>query len=162
MARAEALAGLANPAAMDIRQSTPLPPPELDEPGDRSTRELPMRMISLALALPSSSFFSNYEVFIAERRVGKDTSQLIKLVYESRPNQRRISEYDLAVAKIYRLRVTRDVTCDETALQMAGDRYQELRVSTRKQGLKLPEEDGILPCYRSTVDDYQKALARGK
>jgi hypothetical protein len=143
-------------------QNTPLPPPELDEPANRSTRELPMRMISLALALPNSSFFSNYEVFIAERRVGKDISQLIKLVYESRPNQRRISEYDLSTAKVYKLRVTRDATCDETALQMAGEHYTELKSVTKKQGLKLPDQDGVLPCYRSTVDDYQKAIARGR
>jgi hypothetical protein len=159
---ADALSAVAGRAAMNVRQSTPLPPPDFDEPGNRTTRELPMRMISLALALPSSSFFSNYEVFIAERRVGKDVSQLIKLVYESRPNQRRISEYDPGVTKVYKLRVTRDVSCDETALQMAGDRYQELQTSTKKQGLRLPEQDGILPCYRSTVDDYQKAIARGK
>jgi hypothetical protein len=163
IAGADALAGGASRAAMNIHpQTTPLPPPELDEPGNRTTRELPMRMISLALALPSSSFFSNYEVFIAERRVGKEVSQLIKLVYESRPNQRRISEYDLSTAKVYKLRVTRDVTCDETALQMAGEHYRELKTVTKQQGLRLPEQDGILPCYRSTVDDYQKAIARGR
>jgi hypothetical protein len=159
---ADALAGDASRSAMIHPQNTPLPPPELDEPANRSTRELPMRMISLALALPSSSFFSNYEVFIAERRVNKDASQLIKLVYESRPNQRRISEYDLTTAKVYKLRVTRDATCDETALQMAGEHYSELKTVTKKQGLRLPEQDGILPCYRSTVDDYQKAIARGR
>jgi hypothetical protein len=160
---AAALAGGASRTAMNIHpQNTPLPPPELDEPANRSTRELPMRMISLALALPSSSFFSNYEVFIAERRVGKDVSQLIKLVYESRPNQRRISEYDLSTAKVYKLRVTRDATCDETALQMAGEHYSELKTATKQQGLRLPDQNGILPCYRSTVDDYQKAIARGR
>jgi hypothetical protein len=138
----------------------PLPPPRIEEPSGRSMQEVPVRLIGLSLALPGSSFFSNYEVFIAERRIAKDESQLIKLVYESRPYQRRMSEYGLDESKIYKLRVTRDATCDESALQVAGNHYSKLK-SASNHGA-FPDRNTILPCYRTTVDDYRKALSRGR
>ena len=55
--------------------------------------EMPLRLIAPVLALPGSTYFSNYEVFIAERRIGKGQSQFIKLVYTSLPYQRRLAEY---------------------------------------------------------------------
>src|SRR5438552_5578878 len=70
------------------------------------TEEIAIRLIELALALPSSSYFSNYEVFIAERRISKVASQLIKLVYVSLPYQRRLSEYGLSNSRVYKLRVS--------------------------------------------------------
>ena len=57
------------------------------------TEELSVRLVGLALSLPNSSYFANYEVFIAERRLKNAQSQFIKLVYESLPYQRRLSEY---------------------------------------------------------------------
>src|SRR6266700_742320 len=56
-----------------------------ENPRGPVTEEMAIRLIGLALALPSSSYFSNYEVFIAERRISKVASQLIKLVYVSLP-----------------------------------------------------------------------------
>ena len=51
-------------------------PPITDNPRQRAaairepaTQEMPLRLIGLAMALPSSSYFSNYEVYIAERRL---------------------------------------------------------------------------------------------
>src|SRR5438034_4259275 len=61
----------------------------VENPRGQVTEEMAIRLIGLALALPSSSYFSNYEVFIAERRISKVASQLIKLVYVSLPYQRR-------------------------------------------------------------------------
>jgi hypothetical protein len=40
-----------------------------------------------------SSYFSNYEVFIAEQRVTRHQSRLIKLVYEFLSYQARLSDY---------------------------------------------------------------------
>ena len=158
---ADAPAGGSRQVAMNIHPPVaPLPPPRIEEPRGGSTQELPVRLIGLSLALPGSSFFSNYEVFIAERRIAKDESQLIKLVYESRPYQRRMSEYGLDNSKIYKLRVTRDATCDETASQVAGNHYSELQSSAGHRA--FPDRNTILPCYRTTVDDYRKTLSRGR
>ena len=138
----------------------PLPPREIEDPVGGGPQELPVRLIGLALALPSSSYFSNYEVYIAERRVGKDKSQLIKLVYESRPYQKRVSEYGMNETKIYKLRITRDAACDETASQVVGTQNSPLQGSSTRGGLTSIDPNGMLPCYRTTVDDYRKALAR--
>src|SRR5437879_3323199 len=97
-----------------------------------------IRLIGLALALPSSSYFSNYEVFIAERRISKVASQLIKLVYVSLPYQRRLSEYGLSNSRVYKLRVSRDRTCDESLLQMTWpetDPHPGSQSSTDSPGL---------------------------
>src|SRR2546428_4154494 len=51
--------------------------PVIDNSRGPVTEEMAIRLIGLALALPSSSYFSNYEVFIAERRISKVASQLI-------------------------------------------------------------------------------------
>src|SRR6266700_7366164 len=91
--------------------------PMIDNSRRPVTEEMAIRLIGLALALPSSSYFSNYEVFIAERRISKVASQLIKLVYVSLPYQRRLSEYGLSNSRVYKLRVSRDRTCDESLLQ---------------------------------------------
>ncbi len=54
--------------------------------------EMPLGSLGLVLALPGTSFFSNFEVFVAKRRMGKEEMQPIKLVYEFLPYQRRLSE----------------------------------------------------------------------
>jgi hypothetical protein len=160
MAALNALAGGTRQAAMNIRSSVvPQPPPRLDDPAGR-VLELPVRLLGLALALPSSSYFSNYEVFLAEREFDKNETQLIKLVYESRPYQRRLSEYGVNVSAIYKLQVKRDPTCDETAMQITGGRYAELQSSSPDGALRSPDKDSVLPCYRTTADDYQKAARK--
>jgi hypothetical protein len=149
--------------AMSIPRSVVRPSPThiVDEPNG-STLELPVRVIGLAFALPTASYFSNYEVFIAERRVTKEESQLIKLVYESRPYQRRISEYGLDDSRIYKVRLKRDAACDETAVQMSGNHYPELKQKTQHGGLNTLDPETVLPCYRTTVDEYRKAVGRGR
>ena len=46
-----------------------------------------MRIVGLAFALPSTSFSSSYEVFIAEKELSGHHVQLIKLVYWFLPYQ---------------------------------------------------------------------------
>src|SRR5436305_6760942 len=139
--------------------------PVIDNSRGPVTEEMAIRLIGLALALPSSSYFSNYEVFIAERRISKVASQLIKLVYVSLPYQRRLSEYGLNNSKVYKLRVSRDRTCDESLLQMTWpetDPHPGSQSSTDSPGLSPNDRNGMLPCYRTTADDYRKALSRGR
>jgi hypothetical protein len=129
------------------------------------TEELSVRLVGLALSLPNSSYFANYEVFIAERRLKNAQSQFIKLVYESLPYQRRLSEYALNSAKVFRLRVRRDVSCDESLLQMTwpeGDPHPGSKDSGDSPGLTANDRNNMLPCYRTTADDYRKALSRGR
>src|SRR5438128_3006162 len=139
--------------------------PVIDNSRGPVTEEMAIRLIGLALALPSSSYFSNYEVFIAERRISTVASQLIKLVYVSLPYQRRLSEYGLSNSRVYKLRVSRDRTCDESLLQMTWpetDPHPGSQSSTDSPGLSPNDRNGMLPCYRTTADDYRKALSRGR
>ena len=139
--------------------------PVIDNSRGPVKEEMAIRLIGLALALPSSSYFSNYEVFIAERRISKLASQLIKLVYVSLPYQRRLSEYGLSNSRVYKLRVSRDRTCDESLLQMTWpetDPHPGSQYSTDSPGLNPNDRNGMLPCYRTTADDYRKALSRGR
>src|SRR5438132_3368278 len=137
----------------------------VEDPRGPVTEEMAIRLIGLALALPSSSYFSNYEVFIAERRISKVASQLIKLVYVSLPYQRRLSDYCLSNSRVYKLRVSRDRTCDESLLQMTWpetDPHPGSQSSTDSPGLSPNDRNGMLPCYRTTADDYRRALSRGR
>ena len=137
----------------------------VENPRGPVKEEMAIRLIGLALALPSSSYFSNYEVFIAERRISKVASQLIKLVYVSLPYQRRLSEYGLSNSRVYKLRVSRDRTCDESLLQMTWpetDPHPGSQSSTDSPGLSPNDRNGMLPCYRTTADDYRRALSRGR
>jgi hypothetical protein len=156
-----AVSSAAGGRAMDVTQSSPTDSDDSHEP---ATEELPIRIIGQALALPNSSYFSNYEVFIAERRRAKGGTQLIKLVYVSLPYQRRLSEYGVNSAKIYKLRVTRDASCDETLLEMT---WPQADASHPNTGLPIGpptlgpnDPNSTLPCYRTTADDYRRALSK--
>jgi hypothetical protein len=123
--------------------------------------DVPLRIIGLVMALPTSNFFSNYEVFVAERRLKDGSAQLIKLVYVSLPYQKRLSEYGLNNTKVYKLRVTRDASCDESLLQMTwGDMNQNPGVPGGADPQPAQNNKGsLLPCYRTTADDYRRALS---
>jgi hypothetical protein len=116
------------------------------------------------LVLPNSSYFSNYEVFIAEKRLSKDESELIKLVYVSFPYQRRLSEYGVDNSKVYKLRVRRDPTCDETLLDITWPQIDPSHPDSRNligpPALSPNDRNSTLPCYRTTADDYRRALSR--
>jgi len=139
------------------------PPPAIDKPREPASEEVSLRLIGMALALPNSSYFSNYEVFIAEKRMRKDQAQLIKLVYVSLPYQRRLSEYSVDNSKVYKLRVSRDKTCDESLLQMTWpetDPHPDSHNSADSPALSPADRNGMLPCYRTTADDYRRAISR--
>src|SRR5204862_7791742 len=102
---------------------------------------------------------------IAETRVSKVSSQLVNLVYVCLPYQRRRCEYGLSTSRVYKLRVSRDRTCDESLLQMTWpetDPPPRLQSSTDSPRLSPNDRNGMLPCYRTTADDYRKALSRGR
>jgi hypothetical protein len=141
-------------------------PSPKDKPNYPDTEEMPVRLIGLALALPGSSYFSNYEVFIAERRLSADEAQFIKLVYISLPYQRRLADYNPSHVKVYKLRVTRDPTCDETvhqvALSQAEDAQPGSPYASALADLSAIDPNSKLPCYRTTADDYRRALTRSR
>jgi hypothetical protein len=51
-----------------------------------------VRLVAVALALPSSSFFSNLQVLVAEKEIGHDEFSPIKLVFTYLPYQPRLTE----------------------------------------------------------------------
>lgn len=138
------------------------------EAGDRRMRsmvqEVQLRVLGLAWAPARSSYFSNFEVFVAEKWLNKEQSQFIKLVYEFLPYQQRLSEYGFD-AKVRKLRVTRDPTCDESILQMAGSEGTKLPAggySRDAVASTLHDSNEVLPCYRTTADDYRRAVSKSK
>jgi len=130
--------------------------------------ELSLGSLGLVFAAPGTSYFSNFEVFVAKRRVAKDQVLLIKLVYEFLPYQRRLSEYDLSRVPrgVIKLRVTPDPSCNETLGRImqpytvpthATTQYPQLPPALRGSDL-----NAVLPCYRTTADDFQKAMSRAR
>jgi len=132
-------------------------------PQETPGEDVPLRLVSMAMPTPGSSFFSNYEVYIAERRVRKGTTELIKLVYVFLPYQKRLSEYVQSNAKVYTLRVLRDPSCDESLMQMTwSEADQPAGDSGNHDVFAASDKNSKLPCYRTTAEDYQRALDRGR
>jgi len=129
-------------------------------------QELPVNLIGLVLALPGTSYFSNYEVFLARRRMNKEQTVLIKLVYEFLPYQRRLSEFDLKNAKVYKLSVVRDATCDETLAAMLRPQVDESHPGkqyTIDPAVLGPNDpNSVMACYRTTADEFQKSVSKAR
>jgi hypothetical protein len=123
-------------------------------------QEVQLRVISAAWAPPRSSYFSNYEVYVAEKWLNKE-AQLIKLVYEFLPYQRRLSEYGLDTSKVRKLRVTRDPTCDESLMQIEWPENGGSG-SGSAPASNPDDRNNKLPCYRTTADDYRRAVLRSQ
>ncbi len=137
--------------------------------GDRKHpifQDVQLRVISLTWAPSRSSYFSSFEVFIAEKWLNNKESELIKLVYEFLPYQQRLSEYGSYDLKVHRLRVTRDSTCDESLMQMAWPEGENGPPGSHHSGDALastaPARNNALPCYRTTADDFRRAVSRGR
>jgi len=137
--------------------------------GDRkhpSFQDVQLRVISLAWAPARSSYFSSFEVFIAEKWLNKKESEFIKLVYEFLPYQQRLSEYGFQDLKVRRLRVTRDSTCDESLMQMAWHEGENGPPGSHHSGdgraSTAADRNNALPCYRTTADDYRRAVSRSR
>jgi hypothetical protein len=120
-------------------------------------QDIQLRVISVAWAPPRSSYFSNYEVFIAEKRLSGGT-QLIKLVYEFLPYQRRLSEYGLDNSKVRKLRVRRDPSCDESLIEIGWPEGEKGKGAVPGTPPGSAAKDR-LPCYRTTADDYRRSVS---
>lgn len=145
-------------------QSAPPAPVE-----DKSTvEELPLGFLGLVLAAPGTSYFSNFEVFVAKRRVAKGQLQLIKLVYQFLPYQKRLSEYDLnnLPPRVIKLRVIPDPSCNEALGEIIQPSPDPARPVTEYPKLpavlRTADVNQVLPCYRTTADDFQKAMLGGR
>ena len=126
-----------------------------------------VRLIALAVAYPRSSFFANDEVFIAEQELAKEESRFIKLVYDFLPYETPLSSYGLKYSLVHRVRAIRDTTCDESLWQMRSllehERQSramnaEWKYATDSPIADLDHRQARLRCYRTTSDDYEKAL----
>lgn len=158
-----------NTSATPIQQATALQPMTrsalpsaaviVDDPGG-TTRELPLHVVQLTLALPRTSYFTNYEAYLAERSVNENQTQLIKLVYIFLPYQSSLMEYGLSNSKKFKLRVTRDPSCDESLMDMTWPEADQPHGASEPR--KPESEKNKLPCYRTTAEDYRKALERAR
>jgi hypothetical protein len=160
--------GSSEPGSAVVAKNVPTPSvPEVA--GNRMHpvfQDVQLRVIGLVWAPPRSSYFSNFEVFIAEKGLHKEELQFIKLVYVFLPYQQRLSEYGFDNQKVRRLRVTRDPTCDESLMQMAWPEGENVPAGSHHSGDALesnsPDRNNALPCYRTTADDYRRAVSRGR
>jgi hypothetical protein len=144
----------------------PIPPMEADIGDDdapTNRKELSIAPIAPAAALASSSYFASSEIFIAEERLGAQRRRYIKLIYDYLPYQKRLSEYGPNYPQVDKLRATRDVSCDEN---LAAGAYALSRAEVgRSNGSPAQAQEATiyqdrLPCFRTTADDYRRALAR--
>ncbi len=138
------------------------PNPGGNKPGDKVMpvfQDAQVKVISLAWAPPKSSYFSNFEVFIAEKWLNKNQTEVIKLVYVFLPYQRRLSEYGADNPKVRKLRVTRDPSCDESLMQISWPEGGGPN-SNGKASVTPEDRKNLLPCYRTTADDYRQAVSR--
>jgi hypothetical protein len=128
------------------------------------SQEVQLRVIGLAWAPPRSTYFSNFEVFFAEKWLNRDEWQSIKLVYVFLPYQPRLSEYGVDELKVRKLRVARDPTCDESLMQMAWPEGEDGPVGPHHPSDTLAstptDRNELLPCYRTTADDYRQTVSR--
>lgn len=140
---------------------TPATPPA-ESQTQPTFQNVQLRVIVSAWAPPRSSYFSNYEVFVAQKWLNKETPQLIKLVYVFLPYQRRLSEYGADGWKVRKLRVVRDPSCDESLMQIEWPEGVDAPAKSNPPGAvgeKPPDRDRPLPCYRTTADDYRRAIS---
>lgn len=122
------------------------------------------RLLSVPGASFRTSFFSNYEVVLAERTIKPPKTEVIKLVYVSLPYQKKLSEYDWSTTRIYKLRATRNQKCDESIMQMMlPEGGHPLDPQDQSEANRLAAEVGDkntkLPCYQTTADDFQRAMS---
>jgi hypothetical protein len=120
-----------------------------------------VRLIALAHVYPRSSFFANDEVFIAEQEMGKDESRFIKLVYDFLPYQPPLSSYGLNYSLVHRVHAVRDASCDETLWEMRSQRQATAgswKYAADSPMADLERRQARLRCYRTTSDDYERAL----
>jgi hypothetical protein len=124
-----------------------------------------LRLVALAWNHPRSSFFGNEEVFIAEKELTKDETQLVKLVYNFLPYQPRLSDEGLKYFTVHELRAFKDPECDETLAHLLTGEVgnwrgpqSQLHYATDAPVLNLARRKSRLPCYVTSADDYAQPL----
>jgi hypothetical protein len=127
---------------------------------DGKKEPIRVRIVAMAWNHPRSSFFSNEEIFVAEKALNQSESRLVKLVYGYLPYQPRLSDGGLNYATVHELRAVRDPECDETLSQMTSPHSprSSLKYSTDSPILNVERRRAPLPCYLTTADDYGKAV----
>jgi len=142
--------------------------PSMNDIPTGPAEDVSMRLIAVPGGSTNSSFFSKYEVVLAERTIKQGQKEIIKLVYESLPYQKRLSEYDWSTTKIYKLRAVADPRCDESLMQMmmpegGGDPPDDTaQADANRLAAEIGDKNTKLHCYRTTADDFQRAISRGK
>jgi len=142
------------------------PPARAELQWETAQREqLRLRIVALAAAYPRSSVFSTDEVFIAEMQISHDESRLVKLIYAFLPYQPRLSEYGLDYSLVHEMSALRDPSCDESLHQLltvqksdGSVERNDIKYSTDSPVLDVKHERGILHCYRTTPEEYAKAI----
>ena len=139
-------------------------PPSIGDSAIGPGEDVPMRLISVPGASTRTSFFSDFEVVLAERTVGPHQTELIKLVYRSLPYQKKLSEYDWSTTRIYKLRATADPKCDESLMQMMwpeGGNQPDAQAEAEANQLaaKVGDKNTKLHCYVTTADAFQRAMS---
>lgn len=132
-----------------------------------SQEDLSVSLIQIPRAALRSSFFQNYEAIIAVRSIGGNRTEYIKLVYTSLSYQKRLSEYDWNKTKIYKLRAIQDPACDESLMDMmwpegSGEMDAENQAAADNLVARVGDKSMKLRCYRTTADDFARAVERGR
>jgi hypothetical protein len=120
-----------------------------------------VRVVAVALAVPRSSFFSSFEVLVAEKEVGTEEFSFIKLVFTYLPYQPRLSESGFDYSLVHEVLAWRNPDCDETVEQLTArsrpDRHEPLIYSRNAPREDLDRRPIPLPCYETKADDYIKS-----
>jgi hypothetical protein len=129
--------------------------------------DLPVQLIAVPGASTNGSFFSKFEVVLAERTVNHNQKELIKLVYESLPYEKRLAEYDWSTTRIYKLRAIADPKCDESLMQMmwaeGGEQPDaEAQADANRLATEVGDKNTKLHCFRTTAKDFQRAMSHGQ
>lgn len=150
----------------DVPDSAQNAPSMADNPSGPA-EDMPLRLIAVPGASTNGSFFSKFEVVLAERTIKQGQKELIKLVYESLPYQKRLSEYDWSTTRIYKLRAIADPRCDESLMQMmwpeGGEAPDaETQADANRLASEVGDKNTKLHCFRTTADDFQRAISHGQ
>jgi hypothetical protein len=134
---------------------------QLHWPDPPNKAPMRVRVVALALALPRSSFFSSYEVFVAEKEIGREEWSLIKLIFTFLPYQPRLSESGFDYSVVHEISVRRDPDCDETVAELTArsipNGREPLIYSRNAPREDLDRRRIPLPCYATNADDYMKS-----
>jgi hypothetical protein len=136
--------------------------PGEEEESRENGEELNVAFLAPAVPLPNSTYFASEEIFLAQERISRHQSRLIKLIYEFLPYQPRLSDFGPNYPAVDRLRATRDPSCDEVLMQAAAGADGALSEAFPPQltARQKNQHQKLLACYRTTADDYREARAR--